>query len=603
MKKGKAMVFLEPGQAARTKLTVSVEKNIRSFEVKLFILPFLNKIKKNYDIDIFLQDSGTFKILSDSGFSCNLIGKDLLNPDQKELSKKKSIYIAQNWYKLDKNEELSFNGVNIGEATETETIDIVRTLFEKVQVFESIISKEEVDKIFFENSYSPDGKALGIICEGLGLESDSIYSFYGKTKRKVMDRVKYGGYYRNNIETINFYSIDNLNENSPNILFDTPYANHLDIVFPVMELLLKKGYNVYLLAKDEDINRYKSKHSFSKIKLPKIKCNKLNGTLKQYISRAESSKTFNYNGIDLWPLLRDDLYLSNKNKLNVLGHLKNFNDILNDIKPDLIVVGDDRGPSAVRADLLYAKHECVPIVEIQHGVYRIDKAMATPISNKIFVWGESTKPALLEAGASGDQMEVTGSPKYDSLVHKLKNHLKPADNDNIKTLLFATQPLPGNLNSRIINEISLMLEKTDNIKLIVKPHPSENTDYYKSITKQFSQKISVKDSGDNIIDLLLDADVLINLFSTVGLEAAILEKPMVCVNLYNQKIVYIESGVALEVKNLKDLKSKINDILYNDKIRDKLADNRKKFVYNYAYIQDGKASERICDAIIKMIED
>ena len=26
MKKGKAMVFLEPGQAARTKLTVSVEK-------------------------------------------------------------------------------------------------------------------------------------------------------------------------------------------------------------------------------------------------------------------------------------------------------------------------------------------------------------------------------------------------------------------------------------------------------------------------------------------------------------------------------------------------------------------------------------------------
>ena len=55
-----------------------------------------------------------------------------------------------------------------------------------------------------------------------------------------MDRVKYGGYSRNNIETINFYSVDNLNENSPNILFDTPYANHLDIVFPVMELLLKR---------------------------------------------------------------------------------------------------------------------------------------------------------------------------------------------------------------------------------------------------------------------------------------------------------------------------------------------------------------------------
>ena len=65
-----------------------------------------------------------------------------------------------------------------------ETIDIVRTLFEKVQVFESIISKEEVDKIFFENPYSPDGKALGIICEGLGLESDSIYSFMVKLRGK-----------------------------------------------------------------------------------------------------------------------------------------------------------------------------------------------------------------------------------------------------------------------------------------------------------------------------------------------------------------------------------------------------------------------------------
>lgn len=40
----------------------------------------------------------------------------------------------------------------------------------------------------------------------------------------------------------------------------------------------------------------------------------------------------------------------------------------------------------------------------------------------------------------------------------------------------------------------------------------------------------------------------------------------------------------------------------DDKIQKTLSECRKEFVYSYAYLQDGKASERIVDAVVKTIE-
>ena len=299
------------------------------------------------------------------------------------------------------------------------------------------------------------------------------------------------------------------------------------------------------------------------------------------------------------------LYLSHKNKLPaILFQLKNFINIVELIKPNLLIVGDDRGPSSVRIDILYCKEKGIPHFEIQHGMYTSQSLMTTPISDKIFIWGEAAKDSLIEAGATNEQIKVTGSPKYDSLILRSDNYNRSLVKTDDKIILFTTQPLPGNTNLQIINEIGLFLNKNKGISLIVKPHPAEIKDYYKGFVEQFSGDIiSIADSDEDTTDLILRADIIIILSSTVGIEAAILDKPLICVNLSKEKSLYVESGVALEVNDLKELEPQINNILYNHKIQKDLKECREKFIYEYAYLQDGKASERIVNEIVKVIEN
>jgi len=47
----------------------------------------------------------------------------------------------------------------------------------------------------------------------------------------------------------------------------------------------------------------------------------------------------------------------------------------------------------------------------------------------------------------------------------------------------------------------------------------------------------------------------------------------------------------------------MRDALYNEDVRQRLAVNRKKFVYDYAYEQDGQASKRVAQLIRNMIQE
>ncbi|UTB33110.1 MAG: UDP-N-acetylglucosamine 2-epimerase [Methanobacterium sp. ERen5] len=489
-------------------------------------------------------------------------------------------------------------------------MEIIDQLFKKFLNYESIIKNSGAKTVYIENPYSPDGIAIKLICEDLGLKIITLYpKLYGKLKIWFINKFKYKTYKKNWIDPINVYCIPSdseVQESNIKILMDLPYPNHLDAIYPTIQKFISKGYQIYLLAKSNDILKYKSKHTFLSIKTKKAHYKDLNIALNNYFYYLEKNhyNIFKYENNDLWKLIRDDLYYSHKNKLPALRyHLKNFVNVVEFIKPNIVIVGDDRAPSSVRIDVLYCKKKVIPHFEVQHGMYTTNSLMAMPLSDKIFVWGEATKNALIEAGANNDQMKVTGSPKYDSLILRSNDYNKYVINHYDKTILFATQPVPSNITLQIINKIGSFLKEKEGIRLKVKPHPSENAEYYKGFVKHFADdNINVTDNNEDMIDLILNADVIIIISSTVGIEAAILDKPMICVNLSDQKSEYVECGVALEVKDLKDLVPQINNAIYNDKIQKTLAECRKKFVYNYAYLQDGKASTRIVDAIIKIIE-
>ena len=104
--------------------------------------------------------------------------------------------------------------------------------------------------------------------------------------------------------------------------------------------------------------------------------------------------------------------------------------------------------------------------------------------------------------------------------------------------------------------------------------------------------------------LIFISELVIVSHSTVGIEALILDKPLIDVNLTKMPFYqdYVKEGVALGVRNEEDLLPAIKSILENEVVRKKLEKNRQKYVYEHAYKMDGKAAERVTNLIKEMIK-
>ena len=255
-----ALIFLEPSQNARRSYIGLIEKLIRSFEFILLKYQ-LKRITKNSQVKIYSQDSNESSSLNKKGIKTILIENIHLSEDQIEESKNFSISVAKKWYNQNYSHLLDYKGINLGKSTEQETIQIIDQLFKKFLIYESIIKKNVAKTVQVENPYSPDGKAIKLICEDLGLKFIPLHPMlYGKLKIWFINKFKYNNYRKNTVDLIKLYNIqtlskfdenvkDNFREDKIKILLDVPYPTHLDITSPTIQKFISKGYKIYLLAR------------------------------------------------------------------------------------------------------------------------------------------------------------------------------------------------------------------------------------------------------------------------------------------------------------------------------------------------------------------
>ena len=306
-------------------------------------------------------------------------------------------------------------------------------------------------------------------------------------------------------------------------------------------------------------------------------------------------------------------------------------------KPDIIIVGSEY-TNFERAVCIAAKLKGTPTLAIQHGtmhpyhpgyIYLKEDISSEgsvespycPITDKIAVYGPYAKKILTEISSyPNDSVVITGQPRYDILskaeeiFNKEKTFEKLNLDKNKKVILWATYShgLTKEENEKYFYVVySAVKELYDDVQLIVKPHPCECYDYknISSMREKISKEIGfnpiIVDPFYNTFELLHTCDLMITGYSTTGLEAMILDKNVIIMNLIDEQhiIPYVESGAALGVYKEEDLIINIKNTLYDKEIKEKLKKAREKFVYEHAYLQDGKATERVCDLIEDMIKN
>lgn len=245
---------------------------------------------------------------------------------------------------------------------------------------------------------------------------------------------------------------------------------------------------------------------------------------------------------------------------------------------------------------------------IRTGVFRAlndfrDKNILSRYDNFTMVatYGETMKDILLQYKVAPQNIAITGNPKFDAYFNTTSlNHHK-------NTILLLTNYLVefGLWNTKqrefFIRDVCDVATNTTLELLKIKIHPvSENRRDYEKVAQKHKLSMAIY-QHESLKELINGCDVAITTMSSAGLEVMVAGKPLVIYNPYGDVTPYDENSGAFIVKNKSELFDVVSRVFKNE-IGDKWQESTKEFVYRNAYLQDGKATMRIANLIVKMVK-
>ena len=283
--------------------------------------------------------------------------------------------------------------------------------------------------------------------------------------------------------------------------------------------------------------------------------------------------------------------------------------ILKQHRPSLVISGDVADPRT-RVFILQCKNLGVPCLEVQFGLIGPEGIeWQFFVADVVAVWGEDAKATMISHGIPENKIIITGTPRNDCLTKATEGEIKSArqklgiPEGNTIILLASAYQLKSydkysnpNLLSAMKKAVFEAVNNSNNISLIVKPHPSEDENETKSFANSKKNIIFVS-RDDDIRELTKICDCFISFGSTATVDALILGKFVICPvfpgwvwsDLFkNTGAVYTPSS-AKEVLETFELISTGKYV----KVMAQLETARKEIVQQWIYRNDGHGAERV----------
>jgi len=222
-------------------------------------------------------------------------------------------------------------------------------------------------------------------------------------------------------------------------------------------------------------------------------------------------------------------------------------------------------------------------------------------ASKVCVLADAVKDMLVNGGRLPDEVVVTGNPAFDQLANleldQLGRKLRQTKKwDEKKIILWCSQPEPevhpftgekGNpeLPMQIEKALKKACDEHQEWQLFVRPHPSENLE-----KREYLEGVEYGREED-LPSLLKAVDVVVVTSSTVGLEAALIGKSVVALNMsiFSPDMPFADMGIAHGVDQLEGLGSAIQEGI-----------NKKTF--GVALPPVGRSTHSVCKVITDLLE-
>lgn len=231
---------------------------------------------------------------------------------------------------------------------------------------------------------------------------------------------------------------------------------------------------------------------------------------------------------------------------------------LDRLQPDVVVA--TTAPRAERAALMAAGRQGIPSVCIS-GLFAIQEApglVAADFITRICVLADGVRDRLVQAGRPEADLVVTGNPAFDVLAERRDSFDRRAWRagrgwaETDRVILWASQPEPRihpftgaagepELPRRVDRALLEALPSHPEWRLVFRAHPSETHAW-----EDLPGRVEVSGRSDDLTALLLGADCVLTMSSTVGLEAALVGTPVVQLqcSIFSADAPYAAMGLA-----------------------------------------------------------
>lgn len=367
------------------------------------------------------------------------------------------------------------------------------------------------------------------------------------------------------------------------ILFCCYGGGHVQALLPIIQYLKEnKSYDirVFALTTAQDILRSHNIDFFSYKDLPwcadpiiKDLGEILKNTLT--ISKINENETVAYLGANMNELIEvngtDNAHTMYKQEgRSCFYPLSLMKKLLNHEQPDLVVATNS--PRTERAIIQAASDLSIPALCIvdSFAKYEADWISSPDFGDAVCVLSDSVKKRFIDHKRPKTDIYVTGNPAFDPFLtpvdEKIQTHLKekigvepgqiilmyapsPEGNQHIFTKEAADPELPY----KILQELLSFIACHSRFFLIIRPHPSQVFHVDSTIKNIFY------DQGNDLKSMLSVTDTVITLGSTVGIQAQLMGKRLICCNqsVYANDTKYEDFGDLRRIYSFKELEREI----------------------------------------------
>lgn len=275
-------------------------------------------------------------------------------------------------------------------------------------------------------------------------------------------------------------------------------------------------------------------------------------------------------------------------------------------QPKLVVGFHTYGP-VMAPTIIAARRRSVPRICLQHGVIgpRYLALPCLPYDEKL-VFGRYAQ-GIMTAACPELPVTVTGHAMYDVGEEPVQPRQEVlALREGVRALVVLctqfNEPEYYRPEGWWMQEVAETCRRLG-VRLAVKLHPSDtprNVRLYRQVLRDGDDLVQLVRHGTLPLNELLTAsDLMITRDSTVVFEANLLDKPALTVNLseWDEELPYAATGGALGVSSFEAIAPAIEAALFDAQTRQRLAESREEFLLEHTGPRDGRATERIGEAM------